>query len=132
MQTVTIEWRHLDVDGNTCERCDNTGGEVQRAVDALNRECTPRGVSFALQETRLEADALAESNAILIDGHYIETLLPQAERSDSECCSCGDLVGEAVACRTVEFNGLSHETIPAELIRTAACEVAGCCTSDCC
>jgi len=132
MRTVNIEWRHLDVDGSTCERCDNTGDEVKKAVDALNRECAPQGVSFTLQETSLDADALAESNAILIDGKYIEELLPKAERSSSECCSCGDLVGESVECRTVEVGGKSHETIPAELIRTAACEVASCCSSGCC
>lgn len=132
MKNITIEWRHLEVDGSTCERCGNTGDEVKKAVDALNRECAPHDVSFTLQETPLSADSLEESNAILINGQYLETLLPQAERSDSECCSCGDLVGEAVECRTVEFNGQSHETIPADLIRTAACEAAGCCTSGCC
>ena len=132
MKTINIEWRHLDVDGSTCERCDNTGNEVKQAVESLNRECAPHGVSFTLQETALDANALDESNATLIDGQYLETLLPQAERSNSECCSCGDLVGEAVECRTVEFGGQSHETIPADLIRAAACEVAGCCTSGCC
>ena len=132
MKTITIEWRHLDVDGDTCERCDNTGNEVKKAVASLNHECAPHGVSFTLQETRLTADALAESNAILINGQYLEALLPQAERSNSECCSCGDLVGESVECRTVEFNGQSHETIPAELIRDAACTVANCCTTSCC
>lgn len=132
MQNITIEWRHLDVDGNTCERCGNTGDEVQQAVDALNRECAPHGVSFTLQETRLDAAGLADSNAILIGGHYIESLLPQAQRRDSECRSCGDLVGDSVECRTVDIDGHSHETVPAELIRSAACEVADCCNTGCC
>lgn len=132
MKNITIEWRHLDVDGDTCERCGNTGDEVEKAVDSLNRECAPQGVSFTLQEIRLDAGQLSESNAILIDGHYIESLLPQAERNDSECGSCGDLVGESVECRTVDIDGRSHETVPAELIRTAACEVADCCNSGCC
>lgn len=132
MQTINIEWRHLDVDGDTCERCGDTGQEVRRAIDALNRECAPAGTQFTLVETTLAADALDESNAILIDGQYLDDLLPEAERSDSECRSCGDLVGQEVECRTVVFNGQSHETVPAEMIRSAACNVAKCCHTGCC
>ncbi len=132
MKKIQIEWRHLDVDGATCERCGDTGNEVEQAVAALNRECTPQGISFVLTETRLEAEALNESNAILIDGRYLETLLPHAERGDSHCSSCGDLTGEEVECRTVELAGKRHETVPASLIREAACQVVDCCNSQCC
>lgn len=132
MKNITIEWRHLDVDGNTCERCGDTGSEIRQAVASLNNECAPAGTEFTLVETPLTADALAESNAILIDGHYLESLLPEAERGDSSCQSCGDLVGEKVDCRTVEFDGQRHETIPAEFIRNAVCKVADCCSQTSC
>ena len=132
MKNIQIEWRHLDVDGSTCERCGDTGHEVEQAVAALNQECVAQGVTFELIETRLEADALKESNAILIDGRYLEALLPQAERGDSHCSSCGDLTGEEVECRTVELAGKRHETVPASLIREAACQLAECCSSNCC
>jgi hypothetical protein len=132
MKNIQIEWRHLDIDGSTCERCGDTGNEVEQAVAVLNQECAAQGITFDLIETRLEAGALNESNAILIDGHYLETLLPQAGRGDSHCKSCSDLTGDEVECRTIELAGKRHETVPASLIREAACQVVDCCNSQCC
>ena len=31
MQTIAIEWQHLDVAGKTCRRCNNTGVKPARA-----------------------------------------------------------------------------------------------------
>lgn len=46
---------------------------------------------------------------------------------------CGEMLGETVDYRTVELNGEQHEAIPAELIRSAACQVADYCSqSSCC
>ncbi len=133
MKSVTIEWRHLDVDGDTCDRCGDTGVEVRRAVEQLNDECAPAGYRFDLAETRLAADALADSNAILIDGQPLESLLPNGTAGSSECTSCAGLIAaESASCRTVEVDGDRFERVPAELIRDAACRLLDCCTPGCC
>ncbi len=131
MKRVNIEWRHLVVDGETCERCGDTGTEVRRAVGQLNAECAGRGYWFELIDTPLHADAIEESNAILIDGQRLEAILPQASAGSSECTSCGTLTGAETACRTVEVGGASYEAIPTKLIREAVCRVVPCCEAVC-
>lgn len=128
MKTLEIEWRHLDVGGSTCDRCADTGGAVREAVAALTAECGPKGWNIAFRETRLTEQDLGESNLLLFNGVPIEDVLPNAAASESHCASCGDLIGQVdTACRTVDYCGQSFETIPAPLIRQAACAVAGCC-----
>lgn len=127
MKTITIHWRHLDVDGNTCDRCSDSGSEIRKAIDELNRDCAKSEIRFALREETLTAAQLADSNAVLIDGIQLEQLL-NAESSNNCCESCGDLVGNKDAqCRTIERNGNSHEVVTAAFIREAACKVAPCC-----
>lgn len=133
MRQVTIEWRHLDVGGQTCDRCGNTGSELNDAIGILNRECASRDVVFTLRDTPLTATDLDQSNAILIDGRPIEELLPDTSVGSSGCSSCGTLVGDDnAACRTLEQGDALYETVPAELIREAACRVVACCTSGGC
>lgn len=127
MQTVTIEWLHLDIAGATCKRCGNTGRELARLVELMRSECTPRGVDIVFQETLLSAEQIASSNTILINGVPLETILPQTLASASCCTSCGDLTGRPEQCRTIVHLGQEYETIPQELIRQAVCKIVGCC-----
>lgn len=132
MRKVIVEWRHLDVAGVTCERCGDTGAEVREAVTTLNTECRTSGISFELREVHLDASALDESNAISIDGRRLETILPSLEAGRSECNSCGTLLGQPdVHCRTLERESDSYATIPAALIREAACRLLDCCAPAC-
>ncbi len=126
-QTIVIEWRHLDQDGATCDRCAETGSEIRVALTTLQQECGPRGVAIILRETLLAADAISESNRILINGTPLEELLPQAAAGENPCCSCTDLIGRQTSCRTIVRAGLTHEAVPARFIREAICEVARCC-----
>ncbi len=129
MREVTVEWLHLDVDGNTCNRCGDTGAEVAAAVAGLRRECAPAGVAIRLVETRLDGADIARSNLVRVDGVPVEELVPGGEASTSPCGSCSDLTGREESCRTVVRFGAVHETVPRELIREAVCRVAGCCWS---
>lgn len=132
MKQVMIEWRHLDVDGTTCERCGDTGQELRNVIGSLNRECAARGIYFTLQETLLDATTLEQSNAIHIAGRPIEELLPDTQVGSSECNSCGTLIGESsAACRTLSCGESSYETIPAALIREAVCRAVDCCAPAC-
>jgi len=119
MKQLNIEWRHLDKEGNTCERCSNTGEMVKNAYETLQKELQPRGWSVTFQETLLTESEIPESNMILINGIPFERLLPDAETSENCCESCGEILGASTRCRTIERRGRTYETIPASLILEA-------------
>lgn len=126
METLTIEWKHLEQDGLTCTRCGDTGRSLRNVVRAMRRQCRPGVVDFKFSETKLPGRRLQESNAIHFNGVPIEAALGDAKASASDCDSCSTLVGEDSQCRTVERRGQTYEAIPEKLIWEAACRVAGC------
>jgi len=131
MKTLTIEWRHLDIEkdgvASTCARCADTGEELADVVESLARECGAKGVEISFKETKLPPSEVAQSNLVLFNGVPIEEILPGAFASKNECQSCCELIGEQTYCRTVEYGGRTYETLPAPLIREATCAVAQCC-----
>ena len=127
MKTVTVEWRHLDKEGRTCDRCAETGREIIPLIRGLQEECRPKGVEIIFTETRLNETEIEQSNLILINGMPLEFLLPRATAAQSSCCSCGELTGKAESCRTIVRHGQVFEAIPDEFIREAICRVAQCC-----
>lgn len=127
MRSVVIEWMHLDKDGNTCERCSNTGYEVKEVVSQLNDECRSSGIRIDLVETKLPESEIDKSNLILVNGVAIESLLSNAQASRSSCSSCGELTGNEELCRTIVQFGSVYETIPQQLIRKTVCQVTQCC-----
>jgi len=120
MNLLEIEWRHLDKEGKTCDRCADTGETVREACEALARELEPAGWEVRLRETLLTDREIGDSNMILLNGTPMEELLPDARAAESCCASCGDLLGVPVLCRTLERDGRTYEAIPASLIREAA------------
>lgn len=127
MKKVTIEWKHLDMDGRTCDRCAETGAGIVGMVQLLADECRPQGMEIVFRETRLSENEIPLSNLILINGTPLEEILPQANASQNNCCSCGDLLGRETLCRTLVHQGQVYEAVPPQLIREAVCRVAGCC-----
>lgn len=127
MGTITVEWRHLDKEGKTCDRCAETGQGVVETVQRLQVECRAKGVKIIFTETKLSGAEIGQSNLILINGTPIESVLPMATASESSCCSCGELTGREETCRTILRHGQIHEAVPREFIREAICRVADCC-----
>ena len=125
MKIHTVEWKHLDRNGRTCDRCHDTGANLRTVIRKLNTSLRSRRVRFRLKETLLKPDRLAESNSIIIDGQPIEALLPATRVTTTECGSCGELLGQATDCRAVTKGGKTHETIPADMIQDALRKVAG-------
>ncbi len=125
MQTISIEWLHLDVQGATCRRCNDTGQELRQAVARLQSEYAGKEISIIYKERLLPPEQIADSNTILINGIPIDEILPQTTVSSNCCPSCGDLTGQTEQCRTILHLGQEHETIPEELIRQAVYKVAG-------
>jgi hypothetical protein len=54
MNRLEIEWRHLDKNGKTCDRCSDTGETVRAAFADLVKELEPKGWEvISLKETLL-------------------------------------------------------------------------------
>ena len=115
-----VEWRHYAKAGKTCVRCSITGKTVAEVVADLREELEPQGVQVIYLESELPQEKLEQSNMILFNGIPLEKLLVGAAASESACLSCSCLTGTDAYCRTVEYEGVSYEEIPEELIRQAA------------
>ncbi|MFH1216430.1 MAG: DUF2703 domain-containing protein [Pseudomonadota bacterium] len=126
-QTIIVEWKHLEKDGKTCDRCVDTGKEIRETVKGLQEECGPQGVEIIFRETTLSEQDIGDSNIILINGKALEDILPRTIASENTCCSCSELIGKESVCRTIVRSGMIHEVVPSRFIREAICEVARCC-----
>lgn len=110
---LTVEWRHYDKDGLTCNRCCGTGANLAKVVAEYN----DRGIAIELRETLLPFERIEESNLVLINGVPLEELLAGAAAGSSECVSCGCLAGQSACCRTVIHEGFVYEELSEELIQ---------------
>jgi hypothetical protein len=122
MKTLIIEWKHLEVDGETCERCYDTGENLINEVKRLNRKFEQKGKNIEVKETVLDENQVAQSNALLFNGVPIEDIL-DIKISNNYCESCSELVGKPTLCRAVFFDGQEYEDIPAKAIRQAILKV---------
>lgn len=120
MKHLEIEWRHLDKDGNTCERCADTGETVRAAYADLVKELEPKGWEVTLKETLLTDQEIPESNSIYMNGVALETMLSGTRKSENCCASCGEILGSPTMCRTLERNGQIFEAIPVAMVVEAA------------
>ena len=120
MKTIKIIWQRLvDDQGQTCDRCGGTEQELHKALRFLIKSLAPAGIAFSLETKSLDPQEFArdpsQSNRIWVDGKPLEKWV-KAETGASPCCGpCGD-----AECRTVNVEGTTYETIPAELIIRAA------------
>lgn len=120
--TLVIEWKHLEADGETCDRCYDTGENLHAEIKRLQRKLEPKGIVIELIETKLDETRVEESNQILMNGILIEEII-DLKVKENYCASCSDLVGSETYCRTVIFDGEEYDDIPAKAIRSAAMKV---------
>lgn len=124
MKQLKIEWKHLDKDSKTCQRCHNTGENVTEAIENLRKDCKSYNIVF--QETKLSADELFQSNIVLLNGVMIEKILG-AQVSQTDCNSCSLLLGKPVSCRNFQYDGNISNDVSSDLIYQAACKILHCC-----
>ena len=111
MRQMPIVWKRLVMGGETCNRCGDTGRELDLAVAKLAASLLPLGIEPILKlqelsETEFKVNP-SESNRVWIAGKPVEEWLG-ASVGMSRCCSvCGDS-----DCRTLEIEGRSYEAIP--------------------
>jgi hypothetical protein len=120
MKSLPIIWQRLvSSDGKTCDRCNATYQEMQRAVSKLKEALRPLGIEPTLEIREIGEKSFkaspSESNRIWIAGRPMEEWLG-ARVGSSRCCSvCGES-----ECRTVEIGGTTFEAIPEKLFLKAA------------
>lgn len=115
MKTLKIKWQQLVSEGQTCQRCRSTEGELEKALSLLRQALTPFGVEIILKKKELSQLAArrdpSRSNRIWINDRPLEEWV-QGTVGQSPCCDvCGDL-----ECRTLVVGEEIYETIPASLI----------------
>lgn len=115
---LVIEWKHLYVAGETCDRCYDTGENLHAEIKRLQRKLESKGIVIQLIETKLDDSNVKESNQILMNGILIEDII-DLKVQESYCDSCSDLVGSETFCRTIVFDREEYEEIPAKAIRLA-------------
>lgn len=120
MKALPIIWQRLvNSGGETCDRCNATHQEMQRAVSRLTEALHALGIEPTLEIREIDEKSFkanpSESNRIWIAGRPMEEWLG-ASVGSSRCCSvCGES-----ECRTMEVGGASFETIPEKLFLKAA------------
>jgi hypothetical protein len=124
MTTLKIEWKHLNVDGETCDRCYDTCENLYHEVKRLNKVLVPKNITIELIDTKLSAQDVVQSNTLLINDVPIENII-DVKVSTNYCESCSTIIGKDSYCRTVIFDGNEYEDIPAKAIRQAVYKVLG-------
>jgi hypothetical protein len=124
MKSLVVEWqRLLDEQQKTCPRCSSTEQEVEKAVSSLKEELAPFDIDVTLRKSAIDPESFKrdalQSNKITIGGKALENWLA-ATTGQSKCCdACGD-----ADCRTIEYDGQTHEAVPADLIVRAGLAAA--------
>lgn len=121
-RSVVIETTVLRVDGETCERCNGTIDAVRQAARELEAELVPMNVRVSLIEH--EAVGADDSNVVLVNGRPLESWIG-AERVETDCPSCGELLGQSVCCGAVSVGDQVSESFTAEHVRAAAFAALG-------
>ena len=120
MKVLPIVWQRLVTsDGRTCDRCDTTHQEMQRAMTKLAVVLHPLDMQPTLETREIDERTFrsnpSESNRVWIAGRPVEEWLG-GKVGASRCCSvCGES-----PCRTVEVGGTEFEAIPENLFLKAA------------
>ena len=120
MKSLPIIWQRLvSSEGKTCDRCDATHQEMQRALGRLKEALRPLGIEPTLEVRAIDEEAFkanpSESNRVWIAGRPMEEWLG-ARVGSSRCCSvCGES-----ECRTVEVGTTTFEAVPEKLFLKAA------------
>jgi hypothetical protein len=120
MKTVTIRWQRLiNGSGQTCDRCDSTGGFVESAFKKLQKALQGLNIEVKLETKAIDYETFRSdpllSNQILINDKPLEDWIG-GTTGQSRCCDvCGDS-----ECRTVSVGKDTFEAIPEELIIRAS------------
>lgn len=112
---LLIRWYHLDVDGETCERCSLTKNTIEDAVSHLKSQLNFAGWDIAVEDVKLSEDQIEKSNLCEINGIPMEEII-DLRVNMNPCPSCSGLTGKTEYCRSVRYKGKTYNEIPASAI----------------
>lgn len=76
MGVLRVQWIHLSIEGETCQRCASTGGEIERAIQILRQVLSPLGIEVEVEEVILPPEEFSRdplrSNEIWLNGRLLE------------------------------------------------------------
>lgn len=121
---VRVEFEHLVVSGETCDRCDETREGVRAAVADARASLSGSAVALELVERTLDPSQLANSNRVLVNGRPAEEWLG-GRSVTSDCPSCADLLGEPACCREIEVGGVRSQAVGRDVVFDAIMAAAG-------
>ncbi len=116
MKNLIIRWQRLvNEAGQTCARCNDTGGIVEAAFNKLKKSLSELDIKVELIKETLDFSIFIkdplQSNRIWIGGKPLEKWLG-ASVGKSQCCEvCGDS-----ECRTILTDQDTFEIIPEDMI----------------
>lgn len=119
MRNLLIQWVHLSVEGETCQRCSDTGKNIAQVLGDFKNDPRLKDVDLKFNEMELQPEKIGSSNEILLNGTPIEKFIANAKAGESSCQSCSELLGKPVNCRTICCGKETLEAIPKETIREA-------------
>jgi hypothetical protein len=123
-RTLVIRWQRLvDEAGDTCGRCGHTERALAEAQRLLTASLRPLGLHVRVVRTQLTAEQFeldpSASNRIWIGDEPLDTILG----AQAGATTCAGVCGGS-PCRTMQVDGRTYESIPAELIVRAGLRVA--------
>lgn len=116
MKEIDIYWQRLvDEKGYTCDRCNKTYLNLERAIKKLMPFLNSIGIELNFQTKALSKEEFIKdplsSNEIIINGKNIERIL-NLKKGQSNCCGpCEDN-----QCMTIIEEGVEKEEIEERLI----------------
>ena len=112
---VLVEYLYLDL--QTCSRCIGTDNVLDEVMTALTPTLRLAGFEAEYNKIEMETAELAEkyqflsSPTIRVNGRDI-----CASVKENSCGCCGEISGTDVACRVFEYNGVTYEVPPKEML----------------
>lgn len=112
---LKVDFLYLDL--NTCDRCIATDDTLNEALTELSEVLHTLGYEPTVSKVNIITRELAEkyhfvsSPTIRVNGQDI-----CGHVTENNCCSCGDLCGDTVDCRTFTYEGGTYEQPPKALL----------------
>lgn len=124
MRIVEIEWKHLDVSGETCDRCLSTGESLKQKILELKDILASQQIQIILKESKLKEERVNESNEVYIDGEAIENII-DVRVDYNYCASCSTLTNKDISCRSIVYNNHHYDEIPSFALHDAILKKCG-------
>lgn len=125
---LIIQWKHIEVEGETCVRCALTCENIGMAIINMEEIFEKYNVTALFEDTVIPVSDLKNSNTVLIHNIPIEEILQNYKVSESECQSCCSILGNGKSdgndvktyCKTIiDDSGNVNEEISEKLIEKA-------------